>query len=164
MQIIDLTTALKFLGRPTSSGINFMSVKESEKSNREAEIIVPDIIQSKAKEEISHLIEEGKIWYDRGGIIETSKNKMLKKGIEVYKEKEGGKTSVKQELPHTSKADKLNRLEYTKKLQELINIAFSESVYKAVKISEELKTPRLIDDFHDLLMKFHDELVKKGEL
>lgn len=55
--------------------------------------------------------------------------------------------------------------EFKNKVQELVNIAFNESLDTAFKALKQTGNPALIDAFHDVLVdQLYDVLVERGKL
>ena len=55
--------------------------------------------------------------------------------------------------------------ELKNKVQELVNIAFTQSIADAVKAATKLNNPALIDAFHDILVdQLYNTLVERGKL
>lgn len=55
--------------------------------------------------------------------------------------------------------------ELQEKIQELVNIAFTQSIEEAVKSVTKLNNPALIDAFHDVLVdQLYNTLVERGKL
>ncbi|TSC75187.1 MAG: Uncharacterized protein G01um101444_33 [Parcubacteria group bacterium Gr01-1014_44] len=51
------------------------------------------------------------------------------------------------------------------KIQELVNIAFTQSIEEAVKTVTKLNNPALIDAFHDVLVdQLYNTLIERGKL
>ncbi len=60
--------------------------------------------------------------------------------------------------------DKLTLQEKSQKLQELVNLAATKGPVEASLVARELNDPWLEDQFHDTLISFHDELVRRNKL
>ena len=55
--------------------------------------------------------------------------------------------------------------EFKNKVQELVNVAFNESLDTAFKALKQTGNPALIDAFHDVLVdQLYDVLVERGKL
>lgn len=51
------------------------------------------------------------------------------------------------------------------KVQELVNLAFSQSIESAVKAATKLNNPALLDAFHDVLVdQLYNTLIERGKL
>lgn len=51
------------------------------------------------------------------------------------------------------------------KVQELVNMAFSQSIADAVKAASKLNNPALVDAFHDVLVdQLYGTLIERGKL
>lgn len=55
--------------------------------------------------------------------------------------------------------------ELKSKVQELVNIAFTQSISDAVKAASKINNPALIDAFHDVLVdQLYNTLIERGKL
>jgi len=55
--------------------------------------------------------------------------------------------------------------ELKSKVQELVNMAFNQSIADAVKAASKLNNPALIDAFHDILVdQLYNTLIERGKL
>ncbi len=67
--------------------------------------------------------------------------------------------------PPTAQAPSYLSDELKDKIQELVNIAFNQSIEEAVKTVSKLNNPALIDAFHDVLVdQLYNTLLERGKL
>lgn len=60
--------------------------------------------------------------------------------------------------------DRIAMMGKSQKLQELVNLAATKGPVEASLVARELDDPWLEDQFHDTLISFHDELVRRKKL
>lgn len=62
------------------------------------------------------------------------------------------------------KIAELKEKEHEHIIQELIDMAISQDVYKAIKMAVALKNPHLEDEFHDKLATYFDKLLESHKI
>lgn len=60
--------------------------------------------------------------------------------------------------------DRVAIADKSQKLQELVNLAATKGPIEASLIARDMNDPWLEDQFHDTLISFHDELVRRKKL
>jgi len=130
---------------------------------------------NKIEQEISEL---EKALAEKKAVLEKEKGEVMpEKEVlrEVIKEKIKEKPSTSQvssdqsrtTLPETPDVESPSYLsdELKPKIQEFVNMAFNDSLEKAISTVKATKNPALIDAFHDIIVdELYNFLVERGKL
>lgn len=130
--------------------------------NLQSEINLPEKISEEAKNELYELMPHLENAKESSLELSERSGVLLKSATENYESLSGKVIASESEI--ANRAEQIKILEEKKKLQELINIAFTEGPIIASKIVFKTSNPALEDDLHDTLVNFHKELVKRGKL
>lgn len=105
-------------------------------------------------------VQEKHIDYSERG-VERKRGEILK---EVITEKFSPKIASAKTVVADDDVARIKSAEKSKKLQELVNFAAEHGPVKASLLAKRSGDPWLEDEFHDALIRFHDELVNRGKL
>ena len=117
-------------------------------------------------EAVGQAAQERQVDYIGRGIVKERKD--------IFKEVLGERATPQQQSQASAQAqqqssttadvDKLAVADKSQKLQELVNLAATKGPVEASLIARNLNDPWLEDQFHDTLISFHDELVRRKKL
>lgn len=144
-----------------------MDTKELEQLKKEREeLLIPEEMHSSAEEEMRGIgahVEQARIPYERSNAdLPHNQKEIWKKGLELHEKT--NEITPERELSYITDSEKMKNLEDGKKLQELVNVAFTKSPIDAIAIAKDLKNPWLEDELHRVLSEQYGELVKRGKL
>lgn len=118
-------------------------------------------------ESIGEAAREKQIDYVGRGIVKERRDvfkEVLGERISAMKPAEPqGQTAV-QRSDAEIQAERIKLVEKSKRLQELVNFAADKGPVEASVLVSKIGDPWLEDQFHDTIIKFHDELVRRKKL
>ena len=128
-------------------------------------VVLPDAHREEL-ESIGKEVSERQAGYTDRGITKERKeilNEVLGERVSTLSL---GSSSSQSAQPAASDTDlrRVQMLAKGQQLQELVNIAAAKGPVEASKFAIKVGDPWLLDQFHDTLISFHDELVKRKKL
>lgn len=110
---------------------------------------------------------ERQIDYIGKGIVKERRDvfkEVLGERAQPQQNAQGVSVSQNQSMASSAQTDALTAKNRSEKLQELVNLAATKGPVEASLIARNLNDPWLEDQFHDTLIGFHDELVRRNKL
>ncbi|HEY4496641.1 MAG TPA: hypothetical protein VI432_00635 [Candidatus Paceibacterota bacterium] len=93
--------------------------------------------------------------------IETEKRQIFKEVIEDHSKTIDSDDLKREQAEHVKE---FNSTPEDNRLQKLVDYAASKGPIEASILVKKIGDPWLEDQLHDVLIKFHDELIKRGRL
>lgn len=105
--------------------------------------------------------------YSAGGIEKSRRDvfkEVLGERIQAHIGSTAGSSATVQQSSEPTESDKQAIKNKSAKLQELVNLAATKGPIEASIMVQKIGDPWLEDQFHDVLIGFHDELVRRKKL